>query len=161
MHKLTITLPEALCQQLRDESHMLGRSLESHINWIIAAHVTDPAKTKFRGVYRYGKRWAAWVWDAKTKKNQRIGVFDTAEQAAAAREGYLIGTLESAAHAPTPEPSSAHANLGGISPRISPQISIVELLAEPMMDVRTERPWTARRTGAGTSEARVSSRPTH
>lgn len=44
---------------------------------------TEPTR-RYKGVHRYGKRWAAWIWDRERKRNCRIGVFDTPEEAARA-----------------------------------------------------------------------------
>jgi Arc/MetJ-type ribon-helix-helix transcriptional regulator len=46
----------------------------------------SPSETRFKGVYRYGKRWAAWIWDRDGKRMQRIGTYDSPEEAAHAHD---------------------------------------------------------------------------
>jgi hypothetical protein len=50
---------------------------------------TRPAKSGYKGVYPYGKRWAAVISDGRGGQ-QRLGVFDTPEQAAQAYDNALV-----------------------------------------------------------------------
>lgn len=48
------------------------------------SEIVESGSARFKGVQPYGKRFAAWIWDRERKRNVRLGVFNTPEEAARA-----------------------------------------------------------------------------
>lgn len=121
--KVVVSLPLEVAEWLEREAGRKFTSTGHHLRaWVIDAYLEaqDPqaaettsargavrgaraTRSGFKGVHAYGKRWATVAHQGG--RSQRLGVYDTAEEAARAYDQYLIaraGDPNAAVNFPTP-----------------------------------------------------------
>jgi hypothetical protein len=121
--KITITLPQKLKVELEKEARDLYMTLPEYVRHCLivsrrsslptssSSKPRSPRATRsgYKGVYAYGKRWAAVVY--VDQRPQRLGVFDTPEDAARAYDRFMIartGDQNAAVNFPGPRDPSDH-----------------------------------------------------
>jgi hypothetical protein len=135
--KITITLPQKLKAELEKEAQDLYMTLPEYVRYCLIVSRRSPSLTSssskprkprkpskprkpalrgphatlsgYKGVHAYGKRWAAVVY--VDQRPQRLGVFDTPEDAARAYDRFMIartGDQNAAVNFPGPPDPSDH-----------------------------------------------------
>ena len=88
--QLNMSIDEYIALKLTSEcfAELTGQLVEKHEPTLISASTSKSTRSGYKGVYAYGKRWAAVIHDGG--KQRRLGVWDTPEEAARAYDIALI-----------------------------------------------------------------------
>jgi hypothetical protein len=88
--KLNMSVAEYIALKLMSEcfAELTGRTFEGRASAVTFGTTSKGTKSGYKGVYTYGKRWQAAI--SEGGKQQRLGVFDTPEEAAHAYDAALI-----------------------------------------------------------------------
>lgn len=126
-----ISLPDDILAEYSDDAAHLYTGLAEYLRQYLIAGKRGPqtvtttptvthgpraSRSGYKGVYAYGKRWEAVTYVGG--KRTRLGVYDTAEAAARAYDGYLIGQANGDPNAAVNFPGPADATAAASAPFI-------------------------------------------